>query len=133
MGTKSPLKSQLKSQENRKCKRVFIVTLSEFDTLPHKDALCKCVTVVDGHTRCLGACYISVTNLLSIHSQKVISNHQSGQRVSPSHDFDGVSSLIPLDISWLPRVSNNEAYGNLRNETKIGNLRNNETKSFNLQ
>ena len=48
-----------KSQENRKCKRVFIVTLFEFDTLPHKDALCKCVTVVDGRTRCLGACYMS--------------------------------------------------------------------------
>ena len=65
-GNQIVAKSPLKSQENRKCKRVFIVTLFEFDTLSHKGALYKCVTIVDGHTRCLVACY--VTNLLSIHS-----------------------------------------------------------------
>ena len=39
-----------------------------FDTLPHKDALYKCVTVVDGHTRCLGACYMSRTCYRFTHS-----------------------------------------------------------------
>ena len=63
------LLSQLKSQENCKCKwaQYTIVTLFEFDTLPHKDALCKCITVVDGHTRCLGT-YSIICHKLVINS-----------------------------------------------------------------
>ena len=66
MATKSPrnrlLNRSSKSQENRKCKRVFIVIFYSSSILSHTKMHCgKCVTVVDGHTRCLVACCMSRT------------------------------------------------------------------------
>ena len=108
-GNQIAAKSQLKQQENRKCKRPLQLLLFESDishTKMHCSTLCKCITVVDGHTRCLGACCMSQTCYRFTH-RNLFQITNLG-RWCPQTEFHTAGSKIflPFMIMTGPQITN---------------------------
>ena len=103
MATKSPRNRLL----NRSSNSVSVNDLYSYSIrvwyLPHKDALLQ---MYDSHTRCLGACYMWRTCYRFTH-RNLLSNHQSGQRVSTA--LHTVGSKIFLPFLWSRRVPKRDA------------------------